>query len=65
MGGILKVLLTGATGFLGKYIVEELKNNSYEVIGFARNEKIGKELDYSVNDLRKITCILGIKSIQF
>ena len=41
----MKVLLTGATGFLGKYIVEELKNNSYEVIGFARNEKIGKELE--------------------
>ena len=40
----MKVLLTGATGFLGKYVIEELKNNSYQVVAFGRNEKIGKAL---------------------
>ena len=40
----MKVLITGATGFLGKYIVEELKNNGYQVVAFGRNEKIGKIL---------------------
>ena len=40
----MKVLITGATGFLGKYIVEELKNNGYQVVAFGRNEKIGKAL---------------------
>ena len=40
----MKVLITGATGFLGKYIVEELKNNGYQVVTFGRNEKIGKAL---------------------
>ena len=40
----MKVLLTGATGFLGKYVIEELKNNSYQVVAFGRNEKIGKTL---------------------
>ena len=40
----MKVLITGATGFLGKYIVEELKNNGYQVVAFGRNEKIGKTL---------------------
>lgn len=40
----MKVLITGATGFLGKYVVEELKNNGYQVAAFGRNEKIGKAL---------------------
>ena len=40
----MKVLLTGATGFLGKYMIEELKNNSYQVVAFGRNEKVGKTL---------------------
>ena len=40
----MKVLLTGATGFLGKYVIDELKNNSYQVVAFGRNEKIGKTL---------------------
>ena len=40
----MKVLLTGATGFLGKYVIDELKNNNYKVIAFGRNGKIGKTL---------------------
>ena len=40
----MKVLLTGATGFLGKYVINELKNNSYQVVAFGRSEKIGKTL---------------------
>ena len=40
----MKVLLTGATGFLGEYVIEELKNNSYQVVAFGRNEKIGHTL---------------------
>lgn len=40
----MRVLATGATGFLGKYLVEELKNNGYEVIAQGRNEKRLNEL---------------------
>ena len=40
----MRVLTTGATGFLGKYLVEELKNNGYEVIAQGRNEKRLNEL---------------------
>ena len=35
-----KVLVTGATGFLGKYLVEELINNGYEVVAQGRKENI-------------------------
>lgn len=48
----MRVLLTGATGFLGKYIIEELEENNYEVIAFARNEKIGKELENKYKNIK-------------
>lgn len=40
----MKVLVTGATGFLGKYILEELKEHSYDVIAVGRNQEIGESL---------------------
>ena len=36
------VLVTGATGFLGKYVVEELVEHGYRVRAFGRNRKIGQ-----------------------
>ena len=41
-----KVLLTGATGFLGGYVIKELtEHEGYEVVAIGRNEKRGKELE--------------------
>ena len=34
----MKVLVTGATGFLGKYLVQELVENNYEVVALGRNK---------------------------
>ena len=42
-----KVLVTGATGFLGKYVVEELVEHGYEVRAFGRNSKVGRSLENS------------------
>lgn len=39
------VLVTGAYGFLGKYIINELKANGYKVIAFGRNRKKLDELE--------------------
>lgn len=41
----MKILITGATGFLGKYIIDELKEYDYKIVAFGRNEKIGKNLE--------------------
>lgn len=42
-----KILVTGATGFLGKYLVRELTESGYEVYALGRNEKAGAELSRS------------------
>ena len=39
-----KALVTGATGFLGKYVVEELVEHGYQVRAFGRNRAIGQSL---------------------
>jgi nucleoside-diphosphate-sugar epimerase len=43
----MKILITGATGFLGKRLTEKLleENKFEEIIATGRNEIIGKELD--------------------
>lgn len=40
----MKILVTGATGFLGKYILEELAAHGHQLIAFGRNEVVGKTL---------------------
>lgn len=44
-GEVMKILLTGATGFLGGYIIEELLEHNYQIIAFGRNEEKGKSLE--------------------
>ncbi|MCM1179447.1 MAG: SDR family NAD(P)-dependent oxidoreductase [Clostridium sp.] len=39
------VLLTGATGFLGGYVIDELLAHGYRVAAIGRNEKRGRELE--------------------
>ena len=59
-----RVLVTGDTGFLGKYLVEELINNGYEVVAQGRKENILNNLkeQYKVNILK---CSLNeIKNID-
>lgn len=35
----MKILLTGATGFIGSYLLPELLRNGHEVIGLTRTGK--------------------------
>ena len=48
----MKVLLTGATGFLGEYMIQELLENNYEVVAFGRNKKKGKYLSENYKNVK-------------
>ena len=41
-----KAIITGATGGLGRNLGEFLRKEGWEVLGFGRNEIVGKELGY-------------------
>ncbi len=43
----MKVIITGATGFVGRNIAEALAKDSFEVVATGRNQKIGEELQKS------------------
>ena len=39
-----KVLVTGATGFIGNYVIEELLKHNLEIIATSSNEEKAKQL---------------------
>ncbi len=41
----MKLIITGATGFIGRHIADRLIEDGHEVIGIGRNPKIGSELE--------------------
>ena len=44
-----KAIITGATGGLGRNLGEFLTKEGWELLGFGRNESIGKELGYALS----------------
>ncbi|MCT4640765.1 MAG: NAD-dependent epimerase/dehydratase family protein [Bacteriovoracaceae bacterium] len=49
-----KILVTGATGFLGKRICEDLKTQDVKVVAQGRNSTVGSELEKMGHDFKKI-----------
>ena len=54
------IVVTGATGFLGKYLVEELKSNNYYVFALGRKESVGKKLE--CDNVKFVKCDLSDKN---
>ncbi|MFC3927670.1 NAD-dependent epimerase/dehydratase family protein [Streptococcus caprae] len=58
----MKVLITGATGFLGGYLVKECLALGYEVIAVGRNQAIGQGLEVSYEKLVFVVADLADKA---
>ncbi|WP_373068195.1 GDP-mannose 4,6-dehydratase, partial [Gemmatimonas sp.] len=54
----MKVLVTGSSGFIGGYIVEELLAKGYEVVGVDNHSKYGR-VAKSYDDNRNYRLIEG------
>ena len=51
---IMKVLITGATGFIGRYLTEDLIKNGYKVSILTRQKSYkNKNLDIFYGDITK------------
>lgn len=64
----MKILLTGAAGFLGSYICEDLLNDGHEVIGLdnffrGKKENLPNHKNFSFHDF-DLTNIHGLKSLM-
>ena len=61
----MKVLVTGASGGIGKAIAERFLKEGYEVIGFDRKESLIDDVDYRhyVVDIRDYESLPGLESI--
>ena len=50
----MKVLVTGATGFIGRYLIEDLLKNDYEIKVLTRQTSYkNKNIDIFVGDITK------------
>ena len=49
----VRVLVVGATGYIGKFVVKELVQRGYQVVAFAR-ERSGIAGRASANDTRRV-----------
>ncbi|MEM7454705.1 MAG: NAD-dependent epimerase/dehydratase family protein [Planctomycetota bacterium] len=56
----MKALVTGANGFLGSYLVEELQRTGHEVVGMVRRQQAavsGSGVEYVLGDIRNADAV--------
>ncbi len=60
----MKVLVTGATGFIGNYVIKELLNQEHQVIATSRNVEKAKSHDW-FSQVQYLPCDLSIEQDNF
>lgn len=60
----MKVLVTGSTGFIGRYVVPLLLNHELDVVATSRDKKKARQFDW-YNEVEYIPCDISNSSIDF
>jgi len=61
----MKVLITGSTGFIGRYLTEDLIKNGYEVSILTRQKSYkNKDIDVFYGDITKIKELMLFSIMQ-
>jgi len=63
-GDDMKVLVTGATGFIGSYVVRELINQGYRVVATSKNPEKAKAFEW-ISQVQYIPCDLKVVQENF
>lgn len=63
-GDDMKVLVTGATGFIGGYVVRELINQGYRVVATSKNPEKAKAFEW-ISQVQYIPCDLNAAQENF
>ncbi len=63
-GDDMKVLVTGATGFIGGYVVRQLINQGYRVVATSRNPEKAKAFEW-ISQVQYIPCDLNVMRNDF
>lgn len=65
----MKSLIIGATGFVGYYLIEELKNNGDDVVGtklpFEQSEKNARFVDLDITDSQMVRTVIDKEKPDF
>ena len=63
-GDDMKVLVTGATGFIGGHVVQELINQGYRVVATSKNSEKAKAFEW-ISQVQYIPCDLNVAQENF
>ena len=59
----MRILVTGATGFIGKHIVQWLVNHGYNVVATGTSNEKAKQMEW-IDDVQFIPCDIFTREIE-
>lgn len=56
----MKVLIIGSKGFLGRYVMRELKNDGYDIVEFIGDARKKEDVESNIKGCKYVINLIGI-----